>query len=445
MQDDTRERKHPTDPLVGLVLQDRYQIERVIGIGGVGSVYRATQLGLDRRVAVKILRPELTESKKAMERFSREARTAARLQHPNIVTVHDFGAMPDGRAYLVMEFLSGVNLAQWIRRNRPTNAARAVEYLSSVCGAIRALHDSGIIHRDIKPSNIMIVDNAGGSTVKVVDFGLVRPNISDDATDLTGGLVLGTPEFMAPELFTGHKPNVGTDVYALGVTAYEGLTGDLPFGTGTFREMYGRHSTVVPPRPSLVRPDLPPGVDDVIFRALHKTAEGRYESATDFSAALTAAFAGRADPIPPAKQGHLATEGPSQHTPFDERVTRMGSILLVEDDPLVRGTLVPDLEQTGFDVTTATDGIEAFLLLGSSRYDVILSDVAMPNLDGLALLRLLSEKGIKTPVILLTGTLAERDAELGRSLGAVEIVEKPPKPGELRRAIWRALGMSGDG
>jgi serine/threonine protein kinase len=226
---DANENRPDQDPLVGTVISDRYRIERLIGVGGVGSVYRATQLGLDRGVALKVLKPELTESHTAMERFAREARTAARLQHPHIVTVHDFGAMPDGRAYLVMELLTGLNLAQWIRKHRPTDLARAAEYLALVCGAVGALHDSGIIHRDIKPSNIMIVDQPGGATVKVVDFGLVRPTISDDATDLTGGLVLGTPEFMAPELFTGQKPDERSDIYALGVTAYEAITGVLPF------------------------------------------------------------------------------------------------------------------------------------------------------------------------------------------------------------------------
>jgi CheY-like chemotaxis protein len=432
------------DPLVGTVLADRYRIERVIGIGGVGSVYRATQLGLDRRVAVKVLRPELTNAKNAMERFAREARTAARLQHPNIVTVHDFGTTPDGRAYLVMEFLSGLNLAQWITRRKPTDARRAAEYLAAVCRAVGTLHDSNIIHRDIKPSNIMIVDQTGGGAVKVVDFGLVRPTISDDATDLTGGLVLGTPEFMAPELFTGEKPNVSSDIYALGVTLYEAITGELPFGTGTFRDMFHRHSTLVPIRASLIRADLPAGVDELLMRAMAKNPQGRYETAAEFADAIEATFAGPA--AGPSAPRHVATEiGGPVLTPLDERVTRMGSVLLVEDDAVVRDALAPALERAGFDVTAAGDGIEAFLMLGSGRFDVIVSDVQMPNLDGMTLLRLLSQKGIRTPVVLLTGTLADRDAELGRELGAVGIVAKPPDLGELLDAIWRALGVTGGG
>src|SRR5262249_45738334 len=152
--------------------------------------------------------------------------------------------------------------------------------------------------------------------------------------DLTGGLVLGTPEFMAPELFTGEKPNVSSDIYALGVTAYEAIAGELPFGTGTFRDMFHRHSTLVPIRASLMRTDLPSGVDDVLRRAMHKSPLGRYETAGEFADAIEEAFTGAV--VEPSAPRHVPTEigGPIM-TPFDERVTRVGSILLVEDDVMV--------------------------------------------------------------------------------------------------------------
>jgi serine/threonine-protein kinase len=428
--------------LVGMVLADRYRVERVIGIGGVGTVFRATQIGLERRVAIKVLRPELTQNPTAMERFAREARTAAALQHPNIVTVHDFGTTIEGRAYLVMEFIKGLNLAQWIRRNRPTDAAAAAVFLADVCAAVGVLHDAGIIHRDIKPSNIMITEGTGGrSVVKVVDFGLVRPNLGEDPTDLTGGLVLGTPEFMAPELFTGTRPDVRSDVYALGVTAYETLTGELPFGTGTFREMYNRHTQSTPVRPSEARPDLPVGVDELVFRALNKHPNRRYATAAEFGEAITATFAGRA-PAPRPSQPVVAPapRPPDTETPLDECVTRIGAILVGEDDRPVRDQICTALRRHGFEVTEASDGIEAFLLLGNRVFDAIVSDVAMPNLDGMALLRLLSEKGIRTPVVLLTGTLSERDQQLGHELGAASIVHKPVDVDVLAVEVRAALG-----
>ncbi len=431
------------DPLVGTILQDRYRVERVIGIGGVGSVYRATQIGLDRRVAVKVLRPELTQSKTAMERFAREARTAAKLQHPNIVTVHDFGTTPDGRAFLVMEFLEGLNLAQWIRKRRPTDLRSVCDYLLSSCAAIGALHESGIIHRDIKPSNIMIVSRQTGASVKVVDFGLVRPTISDDANDLTGGLVLGTPEFMAPELFTGQKPDERSDLYALGVTAYEAITGELPFGTGSFREMFARHSNDVPARPSSKRDDLPPGVDDMIFRSLAKRPDRRFTTAADFASGIEAAF-DRTPAIPHAAIPVVAPAPAPRLTPADQRPTRIGAVLLVEDDSLVRDVLVPELESRGFDVTTAADGIDAFLQLGSGRFDVVVSDVAMPNLDGIALLRLMHEKGIRTPVIFLAGSMTEHDRRVGVELGAASFLAKPVDADALSSEIFRALGLASD-
>ena len=135
--------------LLGQIINDRYRIEQIVGIGGVGTVYRATQLGLERRVAVKVLRPELLKNPTALARFTREARVAANLQHPNIVTVHDFGTMSDGRAFIVMEFLHGLDLAQWIRSNKPTNVGVGAGYLHAACAAVGALHRGGIIHRDI--------------------------------------------------------------------------------------------------------------------------------------------------------------------------------------------------------------------------------------------------------------------------------------------------------
>ena len=428
------------DQLVGTVLADRYRIERVVGAGGVGSVYQATQLGLDRRVAIKVLRPELSESGNAIARFAREARTAAKLQHPNIVTVHDFGTTPDGRAFLVMEFLSGLNLAQWIRRNKPTPAVKAVGYLTTVCGAIDSLHKSGIIHRDIKPSNIVIAENASGpAVVKVVDFGLVRAGLTEAHADITGGLVLGTPEFMAPELFTGQRPDERSDVYALGITAYETLTGDLPFGMGPFKEMYQRHSSDIPRRPSMIRADLPESSDSALFRAMHKDPKKRYQTAAEFAEALNVAFsvgAGSSQEHPRIQVILDTTE-----VAADEHVTRLGSILVVEDDKLVRDVLVEGLEMKSFEVVTAADGIEAFLLLGKRAFDLILSDVAMPNLDGLTLLRLKSEKGIGTPVIFLTSSVSEHDQNLASSLGASGFVTKPVEMDVLVPEIRRVLGI----
>jgi len=429
------------DPLVGTILADRYRIDGVVGAGGVGAVYQATQLGLDRKVAVKVLRPELSESRTAMARFAREARTAAQLQHPNIVTVHDFGTMPDGRTFLVMEFLSGLNLAQWIRKQRPTDLKVAVSLLTPVCGAISALHRSGIIHRDIKPSNIVIADTGGGPpVVKVVDFGLVRPGESDGASDLTGGLVLGTPEFMSPELFTGGRPNESSDIYALGVTAYETFTGELPFGMGPFREMYLRHSQQVPRRPSLLRPDLPESVDAVLYRALNKDPKRRFVTADDFATAMNAAFASATTASPSDTPPSVPYD--TVEVPHDERVTRLASILLVEDDKLVRDTVIEGLDANGFDVVTATDGIEAFLLLGRRAFDLILSDVSMPNLDGLTLLRLKTEKGIGTPVIFLSASESQRDEQLAFSLGASAFVHKPVHMPVLVDAIRKALGLA---
>lgn len=431
-------RREEAHALLGQVINGRYRVEQILGIGGVGTVYRATQLGLDRRVAIKILRPDLLKSQTALARFTREARVAANIQHPNIVTVHDFGMMRDGRAFLVMEYLKGLDLAQWIRSHAPTDFSLGVRYLTAVCDAVDVLHRSGIVHRDIKPSNIMIAAQPSGAIVKIVDFGFVRPAISDESADLTGGMVVGTPEFMAPELFTGLKPNVASDVYALGVTAYETFTGDLPFGRGSFREMFLRHTRDLPTPPTQKRPDLPREIDAVIARSVAKLPGDRFGSAREMGIAL-----GRlVDGEPKPKPLDTPVSVPESRPGFDERETKLASVLLVEDDPVTRDAIVVQLEHSAFEVVSASDGIEAFLLLGSRRFDVILSDLAMPHLDGMTLLKLKSEKGIATPVIFLTGSQDERDEGLATKLGAAGYVRKPVILDELLAKIRDAIGIS---
>jgi serine/threonine protein kinase len=423
--------KHPADPLVGTVIADRYKVERPIGTGGVGTVYRATQLGLGRPVAIKVLRTELYQSDNARARFRREARTAARIQHPNIVTVHDFGTLPDGAAFLVMEYLSGTNLAQWVRQNAPTPVARVVEVLRFVCDAVELLHRSGIVHRDIKSSNIMLTD---AGPVKVVDFGLVRGETSEEAADLTGELVLGTPEYMAPELFSGQRPDALSDVYALGVTAFEALTGQLPFGNGSFREMAQRHINKPVPKPTSVRADLPEAADAALMRALVKDSSRRYPSAERFAQAI-ATITGKARP----ERAPGARPEPEETVAEDELPTCLATVLVVEDDALARDHVVEHLRRLSYDVETAADGIEALLKLGSRRFDLIISDIAMPNLDGVTLLRMKTAKGIATPILFLTGSADGRDREIIEEMGCAGFLTKPVKMAAIAEAVQKVI------
>jgi hypothetical protein len=261
------------------VLDDKYRLEQLLGRGGMGAVYRARDMRLDRLVAVKVVRAELIGDPEARRRFRREAQIVARLQHPGIVSVYDYGTLPDGAAYLIMELVRGEDLRRVLVREGRLDARRASLILSSVCGAIEAAHRQGVLHRDLKPENILL---PGGDTdAKVLDFGVAKVIAADrrDETAAAGdaatmitveGTIVGTPAYMAPEQLRGGTPDPRTDVFSLGVIAYEMLTGNLPFGRGSLADVILAQArgmpadgveTLPPPLARAVRSALEPDPD----------------------------------------------------------------------------------------------------------------------------------------------------------------------------------------
>ena len=225
----------PVDPLIGYILDDKYRIEKRLGIGGMGTVYRARHLLIDRAVAIKVLNPRFVEDEAAQLRFRREARAAGRLQHANAVGVTDFGRTSDGYVYIVMELLEGRTLREVLAKEAPLDTARAVALMLQTAAAVAAAHDAGIIHRDLKPANIFIVQNSEvPAVVKVLDFGIAKLAAEalddDDSKSLTlVGAMIGTPRYMSPEQCDGVELTPAADVYSLGVILYEMLTGVVPF------------------------------------------------------------------------------------------------------------------------------------------------------------------------------------------------------------------------
>jgi serine/threonine-protein kinase len=214
-------------------IAQRYLIRRELGRGGMGAVYEARDAELERSVAVKLMRPELLDSAEAATRFKREARAAAGLTHPNVVTVHDFGVGEDGRAYLVMELLAGCTLREALRRDGRFPPARAAAVLRGVCAAVGAAHEQQLLHRDLKPENVFLVRAGGAETPKVLDFGVAKP-LSPAGQSLTGGdtatgQLVGTLAYMSPEQLRGDPPAPGWDLWALALMAYEMLTAAHPF------------------------------------------------------------------------------------------------------------------------------------------------------------------------------------------------------------------------
>lgn len=277
------------------VIEDKYVITRLLGRGGMGSVYQATQTRLNRPVAVKVLLSHLVGSSSMRTRFEREARIVARLNHPAIVTIHDFGVLPSGHAYLVMEYLDGDTLRKTIASG-PQSYEAALEILRPVGEAIDAAHRVGVIHRDLKPENIMIVrDHNTASAARVLDFGLAKMTTQigeDDATLAQSGHsagVVGTLMYMAPEVLSGHAADTRADQYSLAIIAYELLAGEHPLGTAMDLASVVRGHTDTPMIPLRERVrSVPVHVGEAIDRALAKKPSDRFASVGEFVEALRA-------------------------------------------------------------------------------------------------------------------------------------------------------------
>lgn len=294
----------PPDPLIGRVLDDRYEIVGIIGEGGMGTVYRARRVALGDEVAVKILHQKFVKDAAAVERFRREARAAARLHHPNIVGIHDFGESHDDgdrRVFIAMELIDGESLRAVLQRELTLQTPRALLLMRDICAGVGAAHRQSIVHRDLKPDNIIRVEHDAyqeRETVKVVDFGIAKLR---DATDpmahtLTqAGMIMGTPYYMSPEQCRGESLDVRADVYSLAAILFEMLAGRPPFIAPTMTGIVAKHLTEPPP-PLPTRSGVTPALDAVVQRALSKSPEARQADATEFANELKAAM----DGVPPA-------------------------------------------------------------------------------------------------------------------------------------------------
>jgi eukaryotic-like serine/threonine-protein kinase len=275
------------DPLIGRTIADRYHIQELLGVGGMGRVYVAEHVALGRKSAVKVINPSHANSAEAISRFNREAANASRINHPNVAQIYDFGESA-GVLYLAMEYIEGEALATTIERLGPIAAPRAANITMQVADALAAAHLLGIVHRDLKPENIMIGRKHDGTDwVKVVDFGIAKtmePEMGQNVT--TVGVSLGTPEYMSPEQFAGEKLDHRTDIYSLGLVLFNMLTGQLPYPKVTSKETLVKRLTTQPAPLAQVRPDTPwpPGLQTALDRALAPDATERYSRVSDFAA-----------------------------------------------------------------------------------------------------------------------------------------------------------------
>lgn len=288
------------DDWLGKTLGDRYEITKMLGKGGMGIVYLARHTQMDRWVAVKMLQAELAQDELSVKRFQQEAKAASCLNHPHLVTLHDYGIAPTDQPYLVMEYLEGRSLLEVIKRQGPLNAQRAVKIFSEVADGLAHAHHQGIVHRDLKPSNIILVDQEGDPEfVKVVDFGLAKlmPWSGKESQHLTKtGEVFGSPIYMSPEQCMGRELRPTSDIYSLGVTLFESLTGKPPFRGANSIATASMHMSQPAPSFTDVRPDLelPAALEKVVMTTLAKDPGARFEDMKEFKDALQSSMSGRA-------------------------------------------------------------------------------------------------------------------------------------------------------
>lgn len=304
------------DSLIGRILDSKYELLERLGQGGMGVVYRAKRLHIGDEVAVKVLHTDLDLEPRVIERFRREARSAAMINHPNVVSIHDFsdGQSSESPAYIVMEFVRGTSLRSFLKRHGRLSPSRAVDLMRDICSGLGTAHRNGVIHRDLKPDNVIVAapsHEGEDERVKVVDFGIAKlRNTPADFTVTQTGAIIGTISYMSPEQCRGEEIDARTDVYSLGAMFYEMLTGDPPFRANNIAALISQHLVETPP-PFPAELGIPRALAAACFRALAKNRDERQADASAFARELQTPLAIPIADILPPKERRLPVKAVS--------------------------------------------------------------------------------------------------------------------------------------
>jgi eukaryotic-like serine/threonine-protein kinase len=434
-----------------VVLDGKYRLKDELGRGSMGTVFLAVDEMLRRKVAVKFLLPELADSEECMVRFQHEAVAMAAIRNENVAQIFSFGK-DNGVPYFVMEYLEGETLESLVdshnRRGFYIPLDDAVDLMIQALNGLAAIHRAGAIHRDIKPANVMLTSDPMRAVI--MDFGLVRDvKLDDDVRSLAG-----TPAYIAPELVegaAGADKSKLTDIYSIGTTFYEVLTGTIPFGGNSWVEILQKHIAELPVPPSVRRPGLPDALDEIVLRAMSKDPRERYQDAEAFIDDLVEVQSTplpheRRPSLPPQKvdgaTGSRRNSSPSgryqtgKHRAFRSTPTGSRGKLLVADADADFRALVHGAAKSavpGCRVHSATDGTMALDVLRTVKPHVVVLDLNLPEINGLELIATMrGDPDIsRTEVIVATGSAGRREASLLHSLGVRHFLAKPVDGEEL--------------
>ncbi len=415
----------------GAVVDGRYRVEGLIAEGGLGSVYRATQLKLDRLVALKVIRRTDARDPAAVRRFEREALAVARLRHPHVVTTIDFGVAPDAGAYLVMEYVAGRTLREEIRSHKRFPASVAVDLVRQIASGVQAAHDAGVVHRDLKPENIAVEWTPEGPFAKVLDFGVAKLADAFDGsrTRLTvSGALVGTPRYVSPEQCRGEAVDARSDVYALGCVLYELLVGRPPFVGDSVASVLSQHVNAAPRPPREVEADVPEAVEAAVLAALAKEPGERPQSADALRRALSDALAHpTAPPDAPAPTSRDS-----------------GVVFVVDDNPANLTVLANILRDRGFRVKVASRGARAVAAIRAELPDLVMLDIQMPDIDGYEVCRMLKtgEATRDVPVIFISALDDVTVKVRAFQAGGIDYVTKPFQAEEVLARVESQLQIA---
>ena len=408
----------------GTRVGDHYRVERVLGRGSMGVVYVATDTALQREVAIKVLAPHYAADQRVAARFRREAVTMANVRNENVVQIFAFGEYRS-QPYFAMEYLPGYTVGSLIedanRRDEHLYLDVVIGILTQICRGLSAVHAAGVVHRDVKPANMLIGPKF---RVALTDFGLVEMLRQTTERDLAG-----TPLYLAPEIIRrqplpDHQRHL-SDIYSLGISTYEMLTGDVPFDGQTVKEILRRHVSQPPKPVSEIRSDLPQAVDQVLLRCLDKDPRSRFEDCGEFIEALVAARGGSDDTSPHRSQ----------------------KILIVEEDAVAL-QLYSTALKVGFPQATiqsATDGEAALRLIQCSRPDLVVLNLHLPRLNGIELCAALNgdETTADIPAVVLGREFDAASRDILHRLGIESLLSHPVDATRLVGVARRHLGLLG--